>query len=214
MTSSVRVYRPMPIVNKQLWKRNRKRALRKLAREIKKGIVDKDILLLLKLINENKDFVTLSSCYGRVVLLETEHDVGDKLGSIFYKVWHKPVSSKELLNSIHNYNGNKTLWLQLQTTILHVSTYDLDKAIKFRNLALKAGYKHSKILSISKHGITIEILGSERLDIPVVKNGKILINKEIIKIIEKLIFIMFNRIEKRKNRFIELLKKKNLKMIF
>ena len=197
------------IVDKRLWKINKRRILRRLAREIKKKRVDEDVIPLLEVINSIPDFVTLSSCYGRIVILETD-DIGDKVGSKFLAVWHNPVTISKIVKLLSKYYGEKTIWLQIQSTILHVSTYNLIKALHFRNLAIEAGYKYSKILSISKRGITIEILGTERLDIPIKRGRYTIVNLNELKTVEKYIFKMFERIEKRKNKFIYLLKNRKI----
>jgi len=197
-------------VDKRAWLKRRRQALQKLARDLAKGRVDEGLIPLLEAINSHKCFYTLSSCYGRVLLLEIEK-IGIKTAGEFYRSWHWPVTLNEIIEAARDYRGDKSLWLMVQSTILHVSTYNLDLAIRFRNLALNAGYKYSKILSISRRGIVIEVLGTERLDIPIKIKGEWIVNLDNLKIVEDYIKQMFFRIEKRKNRFIELLKKEKFK---
>jgi len=200
----------IPLVDRRLWEEHRREALRRLARDMAKGRVDREIVPLLEAINSTGCFYTLSSCYGRVVLMELER-VGDKSAGSFYRSWHWPVSLREIVEAANGYRGGKNLWLMIQSTILHVSTYDLQLAVRFRNLAVNAGYKYSKILSISRRGIVVEVLGTERLDIPVVLRGKRVIDLGSLDEVEDCIREMFGRIERRKNRFIELLKSEKFK---
>jgi|Deesub1362B_J571_1020462.scaffolds.fasta_scaffold00003_440 tRNA wybutosine-synthesizing protein 3 len=188
-------------IDKKRWRQNKKKALYKLSRDIRKGRVDREIIPLLKAINELDDFYTLSSCYGRVVLMEIEN-IGDKSAGEFYKAWHSPPPIDELIKEASEYQGDKMLWLLIQSTILHISTHDLNKAIEIRNLALEAGYKYSKILSISHKGIVIEVLGTERLDIPIYIYGKKILNLDYLYFLQNVIYEMFDRIENRKERFI------------
>jgi tRNA wybutosine-synthesizing protein 3 len=200
----------MEIVDYNLWLRCRSEALARLARDYSRGRVDRQLIPLLEAINSTGHFYTASSCYGRVVLIEIEN-IGDKAASGFYKSWHGPVSIDEIASEVERYRGDKMLWLLVQSTIIHVSTYDLGLAVRFRNLALEAGYKYSKILSISRRGIVVEVLGTERLDIPLIHRGERIVPIDKLKIVEKYIGEMFFRIEKRKNRFIELIKREKFK---
>lgn len=194
------------MLNYYVWLRHRKNALNKLARDLAKRKVDIKLIPLLQIINSSKHFYTLSSCYGRLVLLEIDH-IGSKTAGKFYRSWHEPVQVEEIINEAEKYRGDRGLWLLLQSTIIHVSTYDLNLAIKFRNLALHSGYKYSKILSISSKGIVIEILGSERMDIPIKYKNKWIVNLENLNYINEYIKEMFLRIEERKNRLLRMLKK-------
>jgi tRNA(Phe) wybutosine-synthesizing methylase Tyw3 len=137
-------------------------------------------------------------------------NVGDKSAGEFYRSWHEPPSMKLIVDEVSKYNGDKTLWLMIQSTILHISTYDLMKAVEMRNLALESGYKYSKILSISDRGIVIEVLGTERIDIPLYVSGKKILNFEYLDFLEKTIYEMFQRIEYRKNRLISKIKKRKI----
>lgn len=192
------------------WRTIRAYHIDKYSRALRKGEVDKGIIPLTDTINRiDEDIVTTSSCYGRILLLKTK-EIGEKKIENIYKKWHHPADINEIWREIEKYSGKETLWLLLQSTIIHIKCRRLDKAIKLRNLGIEAGYKYSKILSISDKGITVEISGTERLNIPVKKENLLLITPETKKILKKIYLEMFDRIEKRKTKFIEILKSKNL----
>jgi len=199
-------------VDKRVWREIRRKHIISLTRAYRKGLVDEDIIPLIKEINNySDDCVTTSSCYGRIVLISFRY-IGDKSLSSFYRKWHKPIEKDILWREIHRYKGRHTLWLLLQSTIIHIKCRTLDKAIELRNMGLEAGYKYSKILSISSRGFTTEISGTERLNLPVKRGDKILINEEFMEYFSEIMKEMFERIEIKKNRLIEILKNKNLKI--
>jgi tRNA wybutosine-synthesizing protein 3 len=199
-------------IDKRIWERIRERHLAELERAYENGLVDLEINPLLEAINNySKDCITTSSCYGRIVLIASRH-IGDKSYSSFYRKWHHPIDKEDLWREIINYRGKRTLWLLLQSSIIHVKCRTLELAIEMRNMGIEAGYKFSKILSISTTGFTTEISGTERLNLPVNKGGEILIDRKFIDYFPKITNEMFQRIEIKKNRLIEILKKKNLKI--
>ncbi len=192
------------------WRRIRRYHLDKYARALRKGEVDDGIIPLTNLINKiDPDIVTTSSCYGRILLLKIR-DLGEKRIENIYMKWHHPIDIDVLWREIERYTGGETLWLLLQSTIIHIKCRTLDKAVKIRNLGIEAGYKYSKILSISQKGITVEISGTERLNMPVKSGDKLLIKPEMRETLKMIYLEMFNRIENRKKRFMEILKNKNL----
>ncbi len=197
-------------INPNKWRRIRTHHLNRYARALRKNEVDQGITELTNLINSiDPDIVTTSSCYGRILLLKLKN-LGEKRIENIYMKWHQPPPIQEIKRYIEKYNGDEMLWLLLQSTIIHIKSRTLSKAIWIRNLGVKAGYKYSKILSISDKGITVEIAGTERLNMPIKKGRETFIKPNMYNLIEKLYFNMFDRIEKRKNKFIELLKNKNL----
>jgi len=199
-------------VDRRVWREIRHRHIVSLTRAYRKGLVDEGIIPLIEEINNySEECVTTSSCYGRIVLISFRY-IGDKSLSSFYRKWHEPVDKDILWREIIGYKGRHPLWLLLQSTIIHVKCRTLDKAIELRNLGLEAGYKYSKILSISNRGFTTEISGTERLNLPVKKENKTLINEEFMEYFSEIMNEMFERIEIKKNRLIEILKNKNLKI--
>lgn len=156
--------------------------------------IDSSILPLLDIINTHPDFYTTSSCAGRIVLLAVA-EPGAKNESIMINKWHDKISKDELKKSLAKWNKYSYLYFLAQSPIFHVTTHKLSAAVQLRNLAESAGFKYSSIRSIkpikvgkSKESsikseysetnldtrITVEILGTERLNLPLGHDGNIL----------------------------------------
>lgn len=152
----------------------KKNALNKLDKS-KKGEIDERIKFLVSKINNKKDYFTTSSCSGRIVLLKkgkrkdecewlyATHDLADA-----DEIWQKLQQADGAIN------------LRMEGMILHVSCRNLESVEKFLALARKI-YKRAGIISLKK--MSIEIISSESLEMPVIINDKLLIDKESLKLL-------------------------------
>ncbi|MBI2660258.1 hypothetical protein HYX07_03800, partial [Candidatus Woesearchaeota archaeon] len=148
----------------------------------KKGFIDKDAVKIVNCINSKSDYYTTSSCAGRIVLLEMKSERKNDCDWIFSK--HDKIRFKEIINALKkNKNQSRELplkagkkeetsfescfkhpvWFKQQPIILHVACRNLDAAKRLLDLARKV-FKHSGILSITDRKVTIQIIGSERID--------------------------------------------------
>ena len=130
----------------------------------KKGSIDKDIVELIEMINSSKNHYTTSSCAGRIVLLEMKSKKKNECGWIFAK--HGKVAFNEIKKSLNEHSNKKIknqIWFKQQPLILHVACKDLDSANKLLAVSGKV-FKHSTIKSITQRKVTVEIIGSERID--------------------------------------------------
>ncbi|MFN3527539.1 MAG: tRNA-wybutosine modification methyltransferase TYW3 [Candidatus Altarchaeaceae archaeon] len=161
--------------------------LKKFEKALSEGKVDNDIVEFLKKFNEKDFYYTTSSCAGRIMLLM---DLGSKKESEFIARWHRKVNYEEVWNSIMNYIENKNnedkvkkgiVMFKQEPLILHIIAYDIEKAKKILDIALKNGLKHSGLIQWSDERYVVEINGNPRLSIPIVKYGKILVTEEYIK---------------------------------
>jgi tRNA wybutosine-synthesizing protein 3 len=149
-----------------MWDSFRNTRIKLLEEAISEGKVDEKIIPLLKKINENKDLVTISSCYGRIVLLG--FDVAKtKKTSTFYQKWHRRVSEEEVELALANYTGRLPLWFKVEPFILHVAAKDMPAAIDFLTKMRKAGVKRGGIQGIQKDRANIEMQGTISLAFPV-----------------------------------------------
>ncbi len=155
------------------WGEFKKSKLDYLQDHLDKGKVDLEILELLNIINEDKNYVTSSSCYGRLSLLEIDQSKKD---AHFYKKWHRLVEFEEVDKSINEYNSDKKLWFNCESFILHVFTKDLDSANEFLKLCRKAGLKRGGIWIIKEFPF-IEVFGTSSFSFPLF-DKKLLISKE------------------------------------
>ena len=170
------------------WNIRKEAFLNRLKRELEMGRVDYDILDTLNLINKLKDFYTTSSCSGRIQLAVLQFP-GEKFKIKNIVKWHRIIGVEELKKYIDI--KYKYLWLFVQSPIIHIVARNLDDAILMLKLARDAGFKHSGILAIKNERITIEVIGSEHLDIPIVWNYKLMINlnelESLVRIINELL---------------------------
>lgn len=149
----------------------RKKAfLERLEREALQERVDGDILPLLRLLNSHPELYTTSSCSGRIMVAEALRPSYSK-GKGFRPVakWHWPVPSDLVEASIEEVDN---AWLMVRGAILHIAAANAKMAKRLVEIAHETGHKHSGVIAINEAGIFVEILGEERLDIPLKHGGK------------------------------------------
>jgi tRNA wybutosine-synthesizing protein 3 len=145
------------------------------------GSWDKPIVPLCNKLNKNKDYYSLSSCSGRVVLLR---NVKEKKHGLFVFRSHEKISLREISNAIEKAKSVKEgVLFKQEPGILHVACRDLVSAKKLLVKANLAGWKHSGIIAISDNRIVVELNVSESLAFPVVDSGKVLVDDGFLKIL-------------------------------
>ncbi len=136
----------------------------------KKGDIDEKVIPLLKTINAQENYYTTSSCSGRAYLWT---GTGKKNETEWIKVSHELIT--EDFFEIKPVSG--AVWLRVEPFILHVACKEVEAA----NLLLekaKTIYKKSCILSASNK-ILVEIRGSEFIEMPLYRDGKLLYQEEL-----------------------------------
>jgi tRNA wybutosine-synthesizing protein 3 len=146
------------------WLTYKQRKLNALNAAIKDKNADKEIIPLLKKINKNPNLVSLSSCSGRIVLLQLDEQ--GKKAAKFYAKWHEPADIEELELRLTEYTSSTPLWFRVEPFILHISAKDIDSAKSFLEKIRAAGVKRGGIQTIAKDKVTIEIQGSGYLAMP------------------------------------------------
>ena len=147
-----------------------------------KGNWDKKIIPLCKKINSKKYYYTTSSCGGRDVLII---DKEKKQKGLFLKVYHNLIDFKKLKNDLTEISKkNKNVNFKQEPSILHVACSDLKSAENLLKKARSLGLKRSGIIS-GKNKFILEIMGTEKLEFPIIKNNQILVSDEFLKIVVK-----------------------------
>lgn len=164
------------------WEKRKKRFLARIERDLSTGYLDIEMLDLIKVINNNPNMYTTSSCSGRVVLMMGSQP-WKKRNSMVLGKWHNGVSYEEVSKLMKSYNKGSSLWLILQSPILHVVCRNVDLAISLVRLARNCGFRYSTIISRGDYGFLAELMGSERLDAPLTLEGKKLIGEEELKVL-------------------------------
>jgi len=141
------------------------------------GEIDKQVLNLINLINKNKDYVTSSSCSGRIILVIREEK---KNKTRLLLKSHEYINLEEI-EAVVEKNNDKNMWFIQEGLILHIHTRTLKKAEELREKAKKAGFKKAYFLSV-KEKIIVEIKSNEKIETPLfIKENNI--NKEFLKIL-------------------------------
>ena len=150
---------------------NTKRQILERSDNSRKGSIDAPILALVNTINENPNYVTTSSCSGRIMLFRTSSF--DKINTKWIYVSHKKVM-EDIYDKLQ---GEKNLWLIYEGAILHVKCSSLESAEKFLVLAKGVGFKRTGIISLRRRPV-IEMTSSEHISIPIVINSELQANRE------------------------------------
>ena len=151
-----------------------------------KQSIDKKIKRLCGIINKNKNYFTTSSCSGRIILIID--DEKKKPGLFLFKS-HEKITFNKLKNEIKKIIiniklKNKIIFLKQEPCLLVVSCKNKKNQWKLFSLARNNGWKKSGILSLNKKFL-IELISTENLSFPIIKNNKLLVNSDFIKIVIK-----------------------------
>jgi len=147
------------------------------------GGIDKSILGLCDKINKSNDYYTLSSCSGRIVLIrETE----DKQAGLFIFSSHKKISFNELKKELERIKGKEKglIYLKQEPCVLAVSCRNLVCEQELLNKARRVGWKKSGIITTSGKFV-VELFSTERIDVPIMNKGKILVDDNYLKLVLK-----------------------------
>ena len=114
-----------------------------------KGFLDAPIVELVNLLNSHKDYVTTSSCSGRIVLYAT-------LEKKWILAEHKSVQFDTVILALEKYKSETQANLHIDNDfpilfkhepfIMHVQCSSLESAENLLHVALKAGYRESGIV--------------------------------------------------------------------
>lgn len=139
------------------------------------GGIDEAILPLCRLINSKQDYYTTSSCAGRILLIkETEK----KQEKVFLFITHKKTSLSEIKKVLSKIKSKELIYFKHEPVILHAACKNLADAFSLVNKALNAGWKKSGIISKNNR---VELVSTEILAAPIMKNGKMLIDENYLK---------------------------------
>eukprot|EP00033_Pygsuia_biforma_P001710 GCRY01001916.1.p1 GENE.GCRY01001916.1~~GCRY01001916.1.p1 ORF type:complete len:245 (-),score=30.11 GCRY01001916.1:837-1472(-) len=138
-----------------------------------KGNVDVQVIPLLDLINSLHDYYSMSSCSGRISLSTTPEN-GTK-GLEWRFVSHDTITFSQLGPALQDI-PSKPLWFRQEGLILHICARNTAAALQLLHLAQNNGFKHAGIIAAKKR-IVVEIIGQERMDIPISDAGQLLVSE-------------------------------------
>ncbi|NCC71013.1 hypothetical protein EOM09_05505 [bacterium] len=143
-----------------------------------KSSIDEKILNLCNIINEKKSLFTLSSCSGRICILECINKNNKKLSN-WLIVDHFLANFEEFEKKLFEFSGENKLYFRQESAILHICVKDLELAEKIIIISKKSGFNKCSILS-TKSKISVEIICALPLISPIYDKN-ILITKEYLK---------------------------------
>ncbi|MBN2567384.1 hypothetical protein JXB02_04855 [Candidatus Woesearchaeota archaeon] len=148
----------------------------------REGRIDAPIRRLVGTLNRKPDYVTTSSCAGRIVLV-TRPASGSKKGSAWVLKSHAPVRPDEVAAAIGGYSGPDDLWFLQEGFILHAACRTIDAAGRLIGAARDAGFKRSGIISMRPSKIMVELLSTEYIDAPVAVGGTKFVDKGFLELL-------------------------------
>jgi tRNA wybutosine-synthesizing protein 3 len=160
------------------WEDYRNRKLDSYTNLLKKGEIDEDLIPLLNKINSLEDYVTLSSCSGRIAVVDLD-DFGKKLNSEFLGKWHSSVSFEKVVSAIMK--SKRQTWFIQSPPIIHVACKDWNSAKKLLEISNNAGFRRSGLISLEN--LVVEIASFERIELPVALAGKMVVSEDYLRIL-------------------------------
>ncbi len=188
----------MPGVDRELWLKRKEELRERLLSDLHIGYLDRDILDILLMFFKRKGSFTISSCSGRIVVVDAPLPWVRRESTVVFKK-HEPVEVSELEDVLRQ-DAIYVLWLVVTGPIIHVSTASLREAVKVLRIAREAGMKHSGILSLSKKGIVVELKTGVRIAAPLKQKNNLLVSSdklsELVDIANKALLEGKKRLEK------------------
>ena len=145
----------------------------------KKGSLDKAIQPLIDILNKQDDYFTTSSCAGRISVIGITADSRKDKAGWLYKT-HDAADTDKVWDSIQDTDRSLAYWFRMEPAMLHVACRDIEAAFSLLQKVRAAGLKRSGIIS-KKAAVTVEIVGTERINALAVKQGQLLITKEYLR---------------------------------
>ncbi|HDD56891.1 MAG TPA: hypothetical protein ENF43_00025 [Thermoplasmatales archaeon] len=168
----------------------RENALRALEKAIKEEKVDPDIVDILQMINSRKDLFTTSSCSGRIVVIEVPYP-GAKPGARFLGKWHREIRKEDLDEAIRKSKEGYIMFM-VHPPIIHVVAVNPEIAENILKIALSSGFKNSGMRAF-KRKIVVEIRSTERMDVLIGKDGKLMVSEEYLEILREMANLMLKK---------------------
>ncbi len=144
------------------WQHIKEKALKALEQAIENKEVDEEVLPILNVINATEQFVTTSSCAGRITIFRRKPKKED---SAFLFKWHRRITEEELRTALLSLKRIEDVELRAESFILHVLAKDVDSASRLLQVARQSGIKKGGIQQIGEK-ILVELRGNVCLTVP------------------------------------------------
>ena len=140
---------------------------------------DKKIVSLCNKLNKSKNYYTTSSCAGRIILIKSSET---KEPNLFVFRTHEKTDFRELKSALAKAKKKGNIVFQQEPCILHVACKSLEAAQSLVDKAKFAGWKRSGIMATRKR-FMCELMSTEHLELPIIKDKKILVDDDFLKIL-------------------------------
>ena len=151
-----------------------------------KGFVDDRCLPVIELLNKLDNYVTTSSCSGRVSLWISKDDSNENeehqdskkksQGGSWLWITHDEPVMEDALTAMEKVGNNDSVWLKFEPYILHVQASSLHHAKQLLTAGLNSGFRNSGIVpagTASHPSYIVAIRHTARLDCPVQVPGAV-----------------------------------------
>lgn len=145
----------------------------------RKGSVDDFIRDLIDMINRHKDYVTTSSCSGRILL---HVPAAKKYDAIWLFVTHEATLSFEMISPLLTTLPKDAVYFKTEGFILHVACRDFAAAKRFMIFAQQHGYKNTGIIAASTKFI-VQIQDTKRFDTLLADKGELLVSEKYVELL-------------------------------
>ena len=185
--------------------RLRENALKSLEKAIRESKVDEDMIEILEIINKERNLFTTSSCSGRIVVIEVPYP-GAKPGARFLGKWHRKISKKDIHEALERADRGYIMFM-VHPPIIHLIASNQDSAQRILKVGLSSGFKNSGMRAF-RGKIVIELRSTERMDVLIGKDGKLMVSEEYLEIMCEMANLMLEKGKKKLDIF-----KKNMEKI-
>ena len=154
-------------------------------------------------LNDSDDYYTTSSCSGRIVLIK---ELEEKAEGVFLFKSHEKITfarlKKELERISEEYKDE--VYFKQETCIIVAACSSLDKAQKLVDKFKESGWKRTGIMA-SRKRIIVEAMSTEYMSLPIMDDGKLLVEEDYLKRIVKEANARLDRVREKISRFEKLL---------
>jgi len=172
----------------------------------KKGSIDDPIKHVIEFINSQDEFVTTSSCSGRIIVVSqskvSENEVSNiKKGCNWIFTSHSIVEPLDLIKAVLSEFQNSVF--KFEPFILHVQCQRLEDAQKLHFAAVESGFRNSGITVGKKGKVIMAVRSTHGLEVPLATENQLLVSEEYLHFLVKIANEKMMENEKRIQKFYE-----------
>ncbi len=128
-----------------------------------------------------KELGKINSLQSLLPQLATSHEPSSENNFLYHEI-ARPPQRPSINKKIKLLTNKSNIKFKSEPPILHVSCKTLEGAEDILNKAREVGWKRSGIISLGKN-IIVELISTEKLEFPLIKEGKLLVDDNFLKIV-------------------------------